>query len=105
MSNEYVFLRAAGDITVNGQRENTNEYAVIVAHQDNTKIWLHTSLEDTAGTAPSYVLNAGEYQKLYFGEFGNSSFTAITRYTWYLTIGSTDTRIWLVKTEHQQSRR
>ena len=74
VSNEYVFLRAAGDITVNGQRENTNEYAVIVAHQDNTKIWLHTSLEDTVGTAPSYVLNAGEYQKLYFGEFGSSSF-------------------------------
>ena len=74
VSNEYVFLRAAGDITVNGQRENTNEYAVVVAHQDNTKLWLHTSLEDTAGTAPNYVLNAGEYQKIYFGEFGNSTF-------------------------------
>ena len=45
-----------------------------MAHQDNTKLWLHTSLEDTAGTAPNYMLNAGEYQKIYFGEFGNSTF-------------------------------
>lgn len=74
VSNEYVFLRAAGDITVNGQKSNTNEYVVVVAHQEDTKIWLHTSLEDTASTAPSHVLGAGEYEILYFGEFANSSF-------------------------------
>lgn len=74
VSNEYVFLRAAGDITVNGQRENTNEYVVVVAHKDDTKIWLHTNLEDTATNTPNYILNAGDYQILYFGEYSTSSF-------------------------------
>ena len=61
----------------------------MVAHQDNTKLWLHTSLEDTAGTAPNHVLNAGEYQKNFTLEslVTPHSMPLVTRYTWYPTIG------------------
>ena len=68
VSNEYIFMRAAGQINVNGQPSNTNEYPIIVAHEDNTRLWLYTNAEDTSTTAPDYILNKGEYQVLYFGQ-------------------------------------
>ena len=52
VSNEYIFLRAAGDINILGNESNTNEYAVIVAHEDNTRLWVHKSIEDTVTTSP-----------------------------------------------------
>ena len=73
VSNEYIFLRAAGDINILGNESNTNEYAVIVAHEDNTRLWVHKSIEDTVTTSPDYVINKGEYQILYFGGIGVSS--------------------------------
>ena len=73
VSNEYIFLRAAGDINILGNESNTNEYAVIVAHEDNTRLWVHKSVEDTVTTSPDYVINKGEYQILYFGGIGVSS--------------------------------
>ena len=73
VSNEYIFLRAAGDINILGNESNTNEYAVIVAHEDNTRLWVHKSIEDTVSTSPDYVINKGEYQILYFGGIGVSS--------------------------------
>ena len=73
VSNEYIFLRAAGDINILGNESNTNEYAVIVAHEDNTRLWVHKSVEDTVTTSPDYVINKGEYQILYFGGVGVSS--------------------------------
>ena len=73
VSNEYIFLRAAGDINISGVPSNTNEYAIVVAHEDNTKLWTHISVEDTATTLPNYLLNKGEYKILYFGGVGVSS--------------------------------
>ena len=73
VSNEYIFLRAAGDINILGDESSTNEYAVIVAHEDNTRLWVHKSVEDTVSTSPDYVINEGEYQILYFGGVGVSS--------------------------------
>ena len=73
VSNEYIFLRAAGDINILGNESNTNEYAVIVAHEDNTRLWVHKSVDDTVTTSPDYVINKGEYQILYFGGIGVSS--------------------------------
>jgi len=67
VSNEYVFLRAGGEININGEQSNTNEYAIVVAHEDNTKIWLHTSAADTASTPADHTIDAGEYKLLYFG--------------------------------------
>ena len=73
VSNEYIFLRAAGDINILGNESSTNEYAVIVAHEDNTRLWLHKSVEDTVTTSPDYVIDKGEYQILYFGGVGVAS--------------------------------
>ena len=73
VSNEYIFLRAAGDINILGNESNTNEYAVIVAHEDNTRLWVHKNVEDTVTTSPDYVINKGEYQILYFGGVGVAS--------------------------------
>ena len=67
VSNEYVFLRAGGEININGEQSNTNEYAIVVAHEDNTKIWLHTSAADTVSTPADHTIDAGEYKLLYFG--------------------------------------
>ena len=68
VSNEYIFLKAAGQINISGSASNTNEYPIIVAHEDNTRLWLFTNVEDTSTTNPDYILNKGEYQKLYFGQ-------------------------------------
>ena len=73
ISNEYIFMRAAGQININGQAGNTNEYPIIVAHEDNTRLWLQTNVEDTATTSPDYILSRGEYKTLYFGEKAGSS--------------------------------
>ena len=73
VSNEYIFLRAAGDINILGDESSTNEYAVVVAHEDNTRLWVHKSVEDTVSTSPDYVINEGEYKILYFGGVGVSS--------------------------------
>ena len=73
ISNEYIFMRAAGQININGQASNTNEYPIIVAHEDNTRLWLQTNVEDTATTSPDYILSRGEYKTLYFGEKAGSS--------------------------------
>ena len=67
VSNEYVFLRSGGEININGEQSNTNEYAIVVAHEDNTKIWLHTASADTASTPADHTIDAGEYKILYFG--------------------------------------
>jgi len=73
ISNEYIFLRAAGEININGITSNTNEYAIIVAHEDNTRLWLHTTVGDTTSNPPDYIINEGEYKILYFGEGSVSS--------------------------------
>ena len=73
VSNEYIFLRAAGDINISGIESNTNEYAIVVAHEDNTRLWLHTNVEDTTSVPPDHIINKGEYKILYFGGVGVSS--------------------------------
>jgi len=71
ISNEYIFLPAAGNHNIGGNVESTPEYAILVASESNTKIWLDTNLSDTASVAADYTLNAGEYQIVYFEKHDN----------------------------------
>ena len=74
VSNEYIFIPAAGEHAVGGSVENTNEYVILVAHENNTKIWMHTKKSDTSTVDPKYTLDAGEYKILYFEDFQNQMY-------------------------------
>ena len=66
ISNEYIFLSAAGQHAVGGDITNSLEYAIIVAHEDSSKIWIDTPISDTSSTSPNYIINKGDYKVLYF---------------------------------------
>ena len=92
ISNEYIFLPAAGDHNIGGNVESTPEYAILVAAESNTKIWLHTNLSDTASVAADYTLNAGEYQIVYFEKYNNKHIYVLSnkRFYGYQNMGGDD---------------
>ena len=66
ISNEYIFLSAAGQHAVGGDITSSLEYAIIVAHEDSSKIWIDTPISDTSSVSPNYTINKGDYKVLYF---------------------------------------
>ena len=66
ISNEYIFLSAAGQHAVGGDITSSLEYAIIVAHEDSTKIWIDTPISDTSSVTPNYTINKGDYKVLYY---------------------------------------
>ena len=92
ISNEYIFLPAAGNHNIGGNVESTPEYAILVAAESNTKIWLHTNLYDTASVAADYTLNAGEYQIVYFEKYENKHIYVLSnkRFYGYQNMGGDD---------------
>ena len=57
-----IFLSAAGQHAVGGDITSSLEYAIIVAHEDSTKIWIDTPISDTSSVTPNYTINKGDYK-------------------------------------------